>query len=124
MGETFEAVICGWSSVSAGRRRVSATALGQHAPGARDWFGEEAGRVASAHENATLQAGYFFLAARAAGLGVGPMSGFDASGVDAEFLADTAWRSFMVVTLGVPAEENAWHPRSPRMDFEEVFHEV
>ncbi|OZC03950.1 malonic semialdehyde reductase [Rubricoccus marinus] len=95
-----------------------------HAPGAKDWFAQEAPRVASAHENAALQAAYFLLGVRAAGLGAGPMSGFDASGVDAEFLADTSWRSFMVVTLGVPAEEGAWHPRSPRMDYEEVFHEV
>ena len=43
--------------------------------------------------NATLQAGYFILSVRAHGLAAGPMAGFDAAGVDADFFPDGRWRS-------------------------------
>lgn len=59
-------------------------------------------RNAMAANNAHLQAGYFVVAARAAGLAAGPMTGFDAAGVDAEFNADSPFTSFMVVNLGKP----------------------
>ncbi len=36
--------------------------------------------------NGAMQAGYFILAVRAAGLDAGPMLGFDGPGIDAEFL--------------------------------------
>ncbi len=52
--------------------------------------------------NAHLQAGYFIVAARAAGLAAGPMTGFDAAGLDAEFNAGTSNSSFLVVNLGKP----------------------
>ena len=41
-----------------------------HAPGARDWFADEAGRRETAFRNSSLQGGYFLLAARALGLDV------------------------------------------------------
>lgn len=59
-------------------------------------------RNAMAVNNAHLQAGYFVMAARAAGLAAGPMTGFDAAGLDAEFNADSPFKSFMVVNLGKP----------------------
>ncbi|ALO66128.1 malonic semialdehyde reductase [Arthrobacter alpinus] len=59
-------------------------------------------RTASGNNNAHVQAGYFILAARAAGLAVGPMTGFDSAGVDAEFNAGSTHKSFMVVNLGKP----------------------
>ena len=59
-------------------------------------------RKTMAVNNAHLQAGYFILAARSAGLAAGPMTGFDAAGMDAEFNAGTAYNSFMVVNLGKP----------------------
>ncbi len=59
-----------------------------HARGARERFAADpAGRAETARFNATLQAGYFILAARAAGLDAGPMGGFDRAGVDEEFFA-------------------------------------
>ena len=64
-------------------------ALFPHAPGARDWFADEAGRRESAFRNASLQGGYLTIAARALGLDVGPMSGFDAAAVKAEFFPDS-----------------------------------
>ena len=42
----------------------------------------------TAFRNASLQAAYFMLAARALGLDCGPMSGFDNAKVDAEFFPD------------------------------------
>lgn len=94
-----------------------------HAPGARDRFADDAAREKTARFNATLQAGYFILAARAAGLTAGPMGGFDATGVDEEFFAGTGLRSFLVVNLGHVAEDGTY-PRSPRLRTDEVFLEA
>lgn len=90
-----------------------------HAPGARDWFADEAGRRESAFRNSSLQGGYFLIAARALGLDVGPMSGFDAEGVKAEFFAGTAVEPNFIVNLGYGTDENLF-PRSPRLAFEEA----
>ena len=64
--------------------------------------------------SAALASGVFFLAVRAEGLAAGPMGGFDAAGIDAEFFAGTPWRSHLVVNIGVPGED-AWFPRLPRV---------
>ena len=90
-----------------------------HAPGAKDWFADEAGRRETAFRNASLQGGYFLLAARALGLDVGPMSGFDAEGVKAEFFAGTTVEPNFIVNLGYGTDENLF-PRSPRLGFEEA----
>lgn len=74
-------------------------------------------RSAMGSNNAHLQAGYFILAARAAGLAVGPMTGIDPAGIDAEFNADSTHKSFMVVNLGKPAGPSA-HDRLHRLDFD------
>lgn len=74
-------------------------------------------RAVMGNNNAHLQAGYFILAVRAAGLAAGPMGGFDAPGLDADLHAGMNRRSFLVVNLGVPAE-NAWRDRLPRLDFD------
>ncbi len=84
-------------------------------PGAQAMFAaDDERRVRTAFDQAWLQAGVFVLAARAVGLAVGPMAGFDRDGLDADLLAGTAWRSFLVVNLGQPAD-NAWHDRLPRL---------
>ena len=90
-----------------------------HAPGAKDWFADEAGRREAAFRNASLQGGYFLLAARALGLDVGPMSGFDPAGVKAEFFAGTTVEPNFIVNLGYGTDENLF-PRSPRLAFEEA----
>lgn len=90
-----------------------------HAPGAKDWFADEAGRRESAFRNSSLQGGYFLIAARALGLDVGPMSGFDAEAVKAEFFAGTAVEPNFIVNLGYGTDENLF-PRSPRLAFEEA----
>ena len=90
-----------------------------HAPGAKDWFADEAGRREAAFRNASLQGGYFLLAARALGLDVGPMSGFDPAGVKAEFFPDSTVEPNFIVNLGYGTDENLF-PRSPRLAFEEA----
>jgi 3-hydroxypropanoate dehydrogenase len=95
-----------------------------HKPELRDTFAaKDALREKAARDNAWLQAGYFILAARAAGLATGPMLGFDAAGVDRDLLAGTSWRSILVVNLGRPAE-GAWGARLPRLPFEDVVREA
>jgi 3-hydroxypropanoate dehydrogenase len=91
-----------------------------HAAGAKDRFAEPAGREKAARFNATLQAGYFILAARAVGLDAGPMGGFDSAGIDRDLLGDGALKSLLVVNLGHAAEDGTF-PRSPRLGRDEVF---
>jgi len=90
-----------------------------HFAGARDLFSDDTAREEAAKFNATLQAGYFFLGVRAAGLAAGPMGGFDAAGVDADFFEGSTLRSLVVVNLGRPAE-NAWFDRLPPLEHDEV----
>jgi 3-hydroxypropanoate dehydrogenase len=69
--------------------------------------------------NAALQAGYFIMAVRASGLAAGPMGGFDAAGVDAEFFPDGRWASTLVVNIGHPGAD-PWFDRLPRLDQDAV----
>jgi 3-hydroxypropanoate dehydrogenase len=91
-----------------------------HLPTARDMFLDDERREQAARFNATLQAGYFILAVRAAGLDAGPMGGFDAAGVDRDLLGDGALKSFLVVNIGHVADDGTF-PRSPRLGRDEVF---
>ncbi|MDT7559119.1 MAG: 3-hydroxypropanoate dehydrogenase [Pseudonocardiales bacterium] len=77
------------------------------------------GREAHAKFNATLQAGYFLLGVRAAGLAAGPMTGFDAAGVDKEFFPDGRLKSLVVVNIGYPGD-GAWFDRLPRLEYDQV----
>jgi 3-hydroxypropanoate dehydrogenase len=89
------------------------------APGAKAMFADDAARERAARFNATLQAGYFILAVRAAGLAAGPMGGFDAVGVDRDLLGDGPLKSILVVNMGTPAKGGTF-PRNPRLTFDEV----
>jgi 3-hydroxypropanoate dehydrogenase len=89
-------------------------------PGARDVFaGDDEAREGTAKFNAALQVGYFIMGVRAAGLAAGPMTGFDAEGINAEFFADGEHKVLAVVNIGQPGE-NAWFDRLPRLDYDEV----
>jgi 3-hydroxypropanoate dehydrogenase len=80
-----------------------------------DWI------IPSASLNATLQAGYLIIAARALGLSVGPMSGFNAAHVDASFFQDGQYKSFLLLNIGfIDAPTN--QKRGPRLAFEKVVH--
>ena len=90
-----------------------------HFPQAKDmFFAERPVREQSALVNATLQAAYFIVGVRAAGLAAGPMTGLDFAGLQKEFLDDDH-TPLMVVNIGKPGED-AWFPRSPRLAFDEV----
>ncbi|CAL9462774.1 malonic semialdehyde reductase [Streptomyces sp. NPDC090994] len=90
-----------------------------HFPQAKDaFFAERAARENAAALNAALQAGYFIVGVRAAGLAAGPMTGFDFEGVRKEFLDDDH-TPLMIVNIGKPGPD-AWYPRSPRLAYDEV----
>jgi len=86
----------------------------------RDYFhGNDALIHETAFRNSSLQGGYFILAARALGLDVGAMSGFDAAKVNAEFFPDGKWKVNFIVNLGY-GDHDKLFPRQPRLDFEEA----
>ncbi|MGW1163220.1 malonic semialdehyde reductase [Streptomyces sp. NPDC002519] len=90
-----------------------------HFPQAKDaFFGDRSVRENSALLNATLQAAYFIVGVRAAGLAAGPMTGLNTEGLRKEFLDDDH-TPLMVLNIGKPGED-AWYPRSPRLGFEQV----
>ncbi len=69
--------------------------------------------------NSSLQGAYFMLAARAIGLDVGGLSGFDNAAVDAAFFAGTSLRSNFLCNLGY-GDEKALFQRLPRLEFDEM----
>lgn len=91
-------------------RPVLGEALAGMPPEQRDFF---------LVQNASLQAGYLILAARALGLDCGPMAGFDREKVDAAFFADVPWKSTLLINLG-HGDPSKLYPRNPRLDFEEA----
>ena len=72
-----------------------------------------------AFRNGSLQGGYLILAARAAGLDTGPMSGFNNAAVDEAFFAGTNVKSNFICGLGYGGEVGIF-PRNPRLSFEEA----
>ncbi|MET9645261.1 malonic semialdehyde reductase [Streptomyces syringium] len=90
-----------------------------HYPRAKDeFFGERPVREQSALLNATLQAAYFIIGIRAAGLAAGPMTGFDSAGLQKELLDDDH-TPLMVINIGKPGE-NPWYPRAPRLAYDQA----
>jgi 3-hydroxypropanoate dehydrogenase len=73
----------------------------------------------TAFRNGTLQGAYFMLAARAVGLDVGGMSGFDNAKVDAEFFPDGRVKSNFLCNVG-HGDPSKVMPRLPRLEFEEA----
>lgn len=86
----------------------------------RSWFAADVGLAEeTAFRNGTLQGAYMIMAARALGLDVLPVSGFDQSVVEDAFLADTGWRANFLLCLGY-GETESLPPRAPRLAFEEA----
>jgi 3-hydroxypropanoate dehydrogenase len=83
------------------------------------FVGKQALIEETAFRNGSLQGGYFILAARALGLDCGPMSGFDAGKVNAEFFPDGKWKANFLCNLGY-GDRSTLSPRNPRLDFEEA----
>ena len=69
--------------------------------------------------NSTLQGAWLMIAARALGLDVGPMSGFDNAKVDEVFFHGTSFKSNFMVNLGY-GDVAALPPRLPRLTFDEM----
>jgi len=59
------------------------------------------------------------IAARALGLDVGPISGFDNAVVDEEFFAGTSLKSNFLCNLGY-ADESALFQKLPRFAFDDI----
>lgn len=89
-----------------------------HAPERKAMFDDDAVmRAEIAKNNAWMQAGYFIVAVRAAGLAAGPMGGFNPAGVDTVVNEGKAHHSFLIVNVGTPGE-NPWFDRLPRLGTE------
>lgn len=87
---------------------------------AKSWFaGNQSLIDATAFRNSSLQGGYFILAARTVGLDCGPMSGFDAEKLNAEFFAGTSLKVNFVCSLGYGDPEQLFS-RSPRLAFDDA----
>ena len=87
---------------------------------ARSWFaGNDAKIAETAFRNSSLQGGYLILAARALGLDCGPMSGFDATKIDAAFWAGTRVKTNFICALG-EGEPSKLFARSPRLPFDDA----
>ncbi|MEX2408544.1 MAG: nitroreductase family protein, partial [Rhodovibrionaceae bacterium] len=81
--------------------------------------GKENAAESTAFRNASLQAAYFMLAARACGLDCGPMSGFSQKQVNETFFSGTAIRANFLCNLGY-GESAKLEPRLPRLAFAEA----
>jgi len=91
-----------------------------HVPGAKNWYTTTPQlNEQTAFRNASLQAAYFMIAARALGLDCGPMSGFDNAKVDAEFFPDGQFKSNFLCNLG-KGDPAKLPPVNPRFAFDEV----
>jgi 3-hydroxypropanoate dehydrogenase len=91
-----------------------------HNPGFKDLFLKNPGMVEPhAFRNSSLQGAYLILAARAVGLDVGPMSGFDAAKVDAEFFPGGKVKTNFIAALG-HGDPSKVMDRLPRLPFDDV----
>ncbi len=87
-------------------------------PGAQAMFaGNAALSDATAFRNSSLQGAYLMVAARLLGLDCGPMSGFDAAKVNAEFFPDGRWAANFLVNIG-HGDASGNYPRGPRLPFD------
>ena len=88
---------------------------------AKSWFegAPEDALTTVALRNSSLQGAYLMLAARAIGLDYGPMSGFDAAGIEAEVFPDRRIKANFICNIGYGNPEGLF-PRSPRLSFDEA----
>lgn len=87
---------------------------------AKSWFVGKPEHIGlTAFRNGSLQGAYLMLAARALGLDIGAMSGFDNAKVDAEFFKDTTVKSNFICNIGY-GDPSGVMARSPRFTFDEM----
>lgn len=93
-----------------------------HNQEAINWFRgpeKKAFADATAFRNSSLQGAYLIIAARAIGLDVGAMSGFNGDGVDKEFWSGTTVKTNFLANLGHGDPARVFG-RSPRLSFDEA----
>ena len=91
-----------------------------HNPNAQSLFeNNEKLTLDTAFRNGTLQGCYLMIAARALGLDIGPMSGFNNAAADEEFFAGTNIKSNFLCSLGY-GDTSKIYQRLPRFEFGEV----
>ncbi len=89
-------------------------------PQMKDYFAGDAKFAQdTAFRNSSLQGAYFILAARALGVGCGPMSGFNNANLDADFFPDGRFKSNFLCSIGT-GDPAAVFPRNPRLSFEDA----
>ena len=88
---------------------------------ARSWYVGKPEEVihTAAFRNSTLQGAYFMLAARSLGLDCGPMSGFDAVKLEAEFFPDGKIKANFICAIG-HGDASKIFARHPRLEFDEA----
>jgi 3-hydroxypropanoate dehydrogenase len=87
---------------------------------ARSWFtSSPALAEETAFRNGTLQGAYLMIAARAVGLDIGAMSGFDKAKCDEAFFAGTSIKSNFLCNIG-HGEPSGVFGKLPRLSFEEA----
>lgn len=98
--------------------------LAPHKPGAREKLEPDpVARQEIGQRSAHLQIGYLILGLRAYGLQVGPMTGFNATGVDEEFHTDTGWRTEVIINVGWAPnadDDRAVRTRVGRLSFDDA----
>lgn len=89
----------------------------------RDYAAIFAGKQALIEEicmrSSSLQGGYLIMAARSLGLDCGPMSGFNAETLNAEFFPDGRWQANFLCNIGYGSEQGLFK-RNPRLEFEQA----
>ena len=91
-----------------------------HKADAKDMYiGKDAMISGTAFRNGTLQGAYLMIAARAVGLDVGAMSGFDKGKVDEAFFAGTTIKSNFLCNIG-HGDPAGVFGKLPRLPFEEA----
>jgi 3-hydroxypropanoate dehydrogenase len=93
-----------------------------HNPAAKDNYigeGKEELALRAAFRNGTLQGAYLMIAARAIGLDVGAMSGFNNAVVDQAFFPDGRFKSNFLCNIGYGDHSKLFN-QNPRFDFEDV----
>jgi 3-hydroxypropanoate dehydrogenase len=87
---------------------------------ARSWYvGKPEKILDTAFRNSSLQGAYLILAARSLGLDAGPMSGFDADKLNAEFFPGGKVKANFICAIGY-GDGSKLFPRHPRLAFAEA----
>lgn len=90
-----------------------------HNQDAINWFKGTPAAAPTAVRNGTLQGAYLIIAARALGLDIGAMSGFDNALVDKTFFPDGRFKSNFLCNIGY-GDPTKIFARSPRLDFDDA----